>query len=892
MINLSLIELAVATCFSSERLAQFYKDLLLNPAQLFSQGFIDRDIFHQQCQQILSQTLDSDYPRKFRLNELDAIFELIWPVGVFNHNQLPMLDHCFDKLMVNDNGFIHYRRIKVNNYAKLLARLDTTILVAWHLAKSVSNNQIEQPQLIKTISQLNPIFAPNSIKDEFYAENHTHLGGMHYDGMVLMASLLKQNSQILNKTINNRLRPLFGLTRLLLTHSDALDNSKTEGIEHKISNVLNNYWLIADNNDMDLSIYVDSHLAPNDPPFTTASSLVFVRKQLALAISQNKLTQAWVWLQVWLWHCYQQIDNFHIRISIVYLITELMAIRRQLIMDGRGLTRFVQYFNRPLRLKSADNQARMYDSVSKLFIAEQDRAEIKLTPEAITPEGIALFIEQIYKLQNQILPENKAWLDSTDDDFLKNQLNRWHICVHFLRRKEYQDKPQLVWKLAKVFYQKLIESKLWNHSKWQVEKHLLVRKKDQRIGDEILNPRHWIRGLDVAGDENLTSIEVFAPTIRWLRSKALSELDHGFHLSIHAGEDFNHPLTGMRNIDETIEFCDFKAGDRLGHGLAVGIKPQHWFELHGDVLIDIDEYFDNLVWVWGYCVDLNKDSELEQLIDIQQINLIIESKIKNIAKHVSWLQHGELYNSHIQDFYAAWKLRKNCFYQYQQSQFISLDKQTQISVLPSLGRITYGDIAAKIYLARWRYKTCTKALNLIEKNQVKPTQVYITFADDIDLADPSKPQQSVIQDNVTTAEISFYQLVQDIMLEKLREKDIIIEVNLTSNVYIANVEDYHLHPIFRWLPIDEDCLDNKFNVRTGANQVCVNTDDAGVMPTTLRTEYELLAKAAKKHSDDKDMIKQWLLNLKTDGITIFAKHHLNLHEKPDLKQILHELYAL
>lgn len=892
MINLSLLELAVATCFSSGRLAQLYKGLLLNPEQLFNQGIVDRGNFQRYCRDILRQTLDSDYPRKFRLNELDAIFKLIWPVDIFNNNQLPMLDHCFETLMTSSNGQIHYQTQKVSNYAKLLARLDTTIIVGWHLAKSASNNKTEQAQLIKTISHLNPIYGPNPIKDDIYAENHTHLGGMHYDGMVLIAGLLKQNDHIADKTINDRLQPLLSLTRLLLTHSDALDNRKITDLQQKIANVLRNNWLLADVNDIDLSIYVDTNFTPVDSHDLTASPLVFIRKQLASAISQNKLTQAWVWLQVWLWHCYQQIDSFFIRISVVYLVTELMAIRRQLIMDGRGLTRFVQYFNRPLRLKSADNQARMYDSVNKLFIGEQDRAAIKLTPEAITPEGIVLFIEQIYKLQRQTLPENKAVLDNTDNVFLKEQLSRWHICVHFLRRKEYQDRPQLVWKKAKAFYQKLITSKLWNHPKWQIEQHLLTCNDDNNTSNETLNPRHWLKGLDVAGDENLASIEVFAPAIRWLRSKAFEELNHSFHLSIHAGEDFNHPLTGMRNIDETIEFCDFKVGDRIGHGLALGIKPQDWFELHGDVLIDIDDYFDDLVWVWGYCLDLNKTSKLMKIIDLHEVNLVIESKIRLLAKHVSWLQHNDLYRSDIKYFYAAWKLRKNCFYQYQQSQDILLDRQTKNAVLPELELINNGDIAAQIYFARWRYKTCAKALNLTVNKQAKPTQVYITFDDEIDLLGSSQEKQSVLRDNVTNEEITFYHLVQDIMLEKLREKDIIIEVNLTSNVYIANVENYHLHPIFRWFPINEKALDNKFNVRADVNQVCVNTDDAGVMPTTLRTEYELLAKAAKKHSDDAGMNEQWLSKLQKGGVTIFEDKQVKPNEKFDPKQFLHELYAL
>ena len=130
------------------------------------------------------------------------------------------------------------------------------------------------------------------------------------------------------------------------------------------------------------------------------------------------------------------------------------------------------------------------------------------------------------------------------------------------------------------------------------------------------------------------------------------------------------------------------------------------------------------------------------------------------------------------------------------------------------------------------------------------------------------------------------------MLEKLKEKDIIIEVNLTSSVYIAHVENYDLHPIFRWFPISEKALDNEFNVQSYVNQVCVNTDDVGVMPTTFCIEYELVAKVTKKHSDDADMIEEWLSKLQKRGVTIFEDNQVKPYEKFDPKQFLHELYAL
>lgn len=93
-------------------------------------------------------------------------------------------------------------------------------------------------------------------------------------------------------------------------------------------------------------------------------------------------------------------------------------------------------------------------------------------------------------------------------------------------------------------------------------------------------------GLDVAGLETSTPTEVFAPLLRALREPwqippsvvpgQRRHSPHHFGLSIHAGEEFRHLAEGLRRIDETLRFCSLRAGDRLGHALALGIEPEAW----------------------------------------------------------------------------------------------------------------------------------------------------------------------------------------------------------------------------------------------------------------------------------------------------------------------------
>ena len=61
-----------------------------------------------------------------------------------------------------------------------------------------------------------------------------------------------------------------------------------------------------------------------------------------------------------------------------------------------------------------------------------------------------------------------------------------------------------------------------------------------------------------------------------------------------------------------------------------------------------------------------------------------------------------------------------------------------------------------------------------------------------------------------------------------------IEANPHFNVYIARLQGYHEHPIFRWSPPDESVLQaggehNRHGLRRGPMRVLVSTDD-GIMP--------------------------------------------------------------
>jgi adenosine deaminase len=120
--------------------------------------------------------------------------------------------------------------------------------------------------------------------------------------------------------------------------------------------------------------------------------------------------------------------------------------------------------------------------------------------------------------------------------------------------------------------------------------------------------------------------------------------------------------------------------------------------------------------------------------------------------------------------------------------------------------------------------------------------------------------------------------LQDWLLDNYDQKGLIIEVNPTSNVYIAKLKKHAEHPIFRWYPLAQTSIEkggehNQFGLRRGPIKVCINTDDPGIMPTTLRTEFALLRDAAIEHKATRTDAEAWLERIRQIGLREFHQKH-------------------
>lgn len=926
MLKRSLLELAVGSFFSSQGLAKVLcKHLQDYPRKDFLEE--EGEILREKCYSALVTSLDENYPRRFRLNDIRHVFANFWRDELFSKPGLSVLDDLFKRLMLRNGDYVEYQGRHVQAYARLASELDPALLVGWHLSawlKELSPEQASNVQ--RVISSQWPFFAPRPVDAHVYAEGHVHLGGITVDSIILSNEILA--TTILDKKNSGTILRLRRVLALLLFNND--DSGAHRALASACKDVRDP--MAPADLPVDWELQYDMHR------HSTPLSSNWLLGQLAWAMKDGQQgkwktsSEAWLWLIVFLWHRYSQVKTpLFIRIAIMYFFVELMSTRRQLIMDGQGLTRFTErYF--PNSLRKNGKAAAPKDNFKLLMPGRGDLAETKATPSAFQSEDIAKIAETIAASRNKAIPniENAFGFN----DFSKHGvvekaytkvLEQWHFCGHFTRSADKAreggsgalrakaDSAKL-WKEASQLQHNLGRAAGWSHKAF-LGGHLNPNFEFQ--------PGRWFRGLDVAGDENALRIEWFAPVLRWLRQGFLSRPDgeqasSGFHFSIHAGEDYSHPYSGLRHIDETVRFSEMRSGDRLGHALALGIEPQNWISRNGDMILPIDEHLDNLVWAWHYACELSA-----RLPIANQVIPILQQRIARAAVYGAWLCEPSQLDQACQPscncytatktirreaaqlspatLFNAWLLRRNCHYMFQQNVQANFPDARVNLAVPDLKRLQaaltiFSDERTHLALSEVERSQAilnnTRAytseeiylkrhLHLKGKCQNVPLALVQTkdTAQARDTAHADELQHHIFYDVESDEEIIFMNALQDYLLEKYDQKGLILETNPSSNVYIARLENHAEHPIFRWYPPDEDLLQpgakyNKFGLRRGPIRVLINTDDPGIMPTTLRTEYALLCEAAIDQGFSRTTTEEWLERLRCFGISQFHRNHL------------------
>ncbi|WP_431100839.1 hypothetical protein [Roseateles noduli] len=414
-----------------------------------------------------------------------------------------------------------------------------------------------------------------------------------------------------------------------------------------------------------------------------------------------------------------------------------------------------------------------------------------------------------------------------------------------------------------------------------------------------VHPTALIRGLDVVGDETRIPIERFAPMLRWLRNPHLTRDPLGdpvgletpqprLHLSVHAGEDYAHPLSGLRHIDETVLFCGMGQGDRLGHALALGIPPDEWLRRHGEVWLPLDEHFDNLVWAW------HEATTLPGLAIAQRVRPRLAARIARLLPFVSWLPNEGARTppswNDLTRLHKAWRLRENCAYLLlgRPGGMQVDDRETEVG-LPDLAQIQpelqhpRTNTPAGLYLLRARQEFPPPEARAHPPRQALQVRLTVTPYGHATRAQRLMESKGLhagglLHDHDNAEDLCFMEALQDSCLERYAKIGLTIEANPSSNVHIGQLRSHGDHPIYRWDPLHSDDLDpggrfNRFGLRKQRMPVTINTDDPGMLPTTLRLEHHLMHEAAIDRGHTEAAAGAWIHALRDRGLQQFEDAH-------------------
>lgn len=350
-----------------------------------------------------------------------------------------------------------------------------------------------------------------------------------------------------------------------------------------------------------------------------------------------------------------------------------------------------------------------------------------------------------------------------------------------------------------------------------------------------------IRGIDAASSEFDANPEVFAQGFRYLKNHKLrGHLDHlrdrldepKIYATYHAGEDFYDLVDGLRSIDESIKFLNLKQGDRIGHALALGIDVKEYYDFkQNKLMLPKQIVLDNIVWLlakvrkYGISIHRNEVNRLEKLYE----NLYFELYTSNYDRTHPLREKNISHTT----YFDAWKLRGDDPYLY----FDNLE----INVYRKIN-LTYWE-RCRINEEYPKIKNIRLSIDAKRIVQAYHFNAKIKIAGNL-----------IKQFDVTHAYTELVEEVQKKMMHDIKDLNIAIETNPTSNYLIGTFKRYSKHPITRFHNLGLE-LDKEIIKSCPQLSVSINTDDQGIFSTSLENEYALLAIALEKEKDDQGNAK-------------------------------------
>lgn len=354
-----------------------------------------------------------------------------------------------------------------------------------------------------------------------------------------------------------------------------------------------------------------------------------------------------------------------------------------------------------------------------------------------------------------------------------------------------------------------------------------------------------VRGFDLCTDEAGVPVWVMAPLIRWVKDAGQQAFIHlkrrgefkipPPRISVHAGEDFVHLLTGLRRLDESVTYLDLEEGDRLGHALALGVNPLVWFGRAGRVVVTHEERLFDLIWEWGCYARHGIGVASERLA-------YVRTEMVRLARSIFGRSYAP---EDLMDFvdllHKEQALRAEGFPDNPTLRTYNLSRQKGQLAIESDDPEPEGCQLLRAYLSDervWRRGRMPK---------------------DIDLRNIKHEEEALIQ-------------LQQGLRRKVGRLCLTVEVNPSSNLLIGDLGNFMGHPLWRLRPVVSE--EESFPL-----SVCIGSDDPLTFATTLPHEYQLLFDALIMMGRTHEEAMKWIDEARDAGMQ--ARFTL----PPDVEQI-------
>lgn len=364
------------------------------------------------------------------------------------------------------------------------------------------------------------------------------------------------------------------------------------------------------------------------------------------------------------------------------------------------------------------------------------------------------------------------------------------------------------------------------------EQYIRQVKMVQKLRKNVPMATNFIVGLDAASLENSTSVQVFAPVFEEARDSRYDSLriidpegnvlpSQSLFFTFHAGEDFRHLNSGLRRIDEVIDHCKLHAGDRIGHGIALGVDIEEWVRRNPLIILPRGEYLDNLLWTWGVYSRTAK-LQTETLVYLERR---IDELVKVIFENV--VPPGEL---RIPMLYEVYKRRfKRIVDEARILNSQKVERQTGSAVETRIFRVN--EIARK--LEDRLYECYHQEDTLRRMNE----PIYITT---------NENEHMIATD------------MQKYLIQKVASVGIVVEVNPSSNEAIGEIDSVFGNQLFR--------------IQSAGNQdfknilVNVNSDDPMVFNTNVSNELVFMYYGMLQQGIGREAALDWIEKLRKTGM--------------------------